>query len=239
MSTPTRGDLLAEGKAKKIYATSDADKVIFYFKDDATAFNALKKGSIESKGILNNRISARFFRLLEERDISTHFLETLSDREMLVRKVEIIPCETVVRNIVTGSLAKRLARPDGEVLARPLVEFYYKSDELGDPLIIDDHAILFGWATAEELAELRRQALAVNDILRPFMLERGIILVDFKLEFGRTADGSVLLADEICPDTCRFWDAETRKKLDKDRFRQDLGDVEGAYHEIARRVGVE
>jgi phosphoribosylaminoimidazole-succinocarboxamide synthase len=147
MSTPTRGDLLAEGKAKKIYATSDADKVIFYFKDDATAFNALKKGSIESKGILNNRISARFFRLLEERDISTHFLETLSDREMLVRKVEIIPCETVVRNIVTGSLAKRLARPDGEVLARPLVEFYYKSDELGDPLIIDDNAILFGWAS--------------------------------------------------------------------------------------------
>ena len=239
MSEVTRGELLAEGKAKKIYATSDADKVIFYFKDDATAFNGQKKDSISSKGILNNRISARFFKLLDEKKISSHYLETLSDREMLVRKVEIIPCETVVRNLVTGSLAKRLGRPDGEELARPLVEFYYKSDELGDPLIIDDHAVLFGWATQDELDELRRQALAVNDVLKPFMLERGILLVDFKLEFGRTSDGTVLLADEICPDTCRFWDAKTRKKLDKDRFRQDLGDVEDAYQEIAQRVGAE
>ena len=239
MSEITRGELLAEGKAKKIYATSDADKVIFYFKDDATAFNGQKKDSISSKGILNNRISARFFKLLDEKKISSHYLETLSDREMLVRKVEIIPCETVVRNLVTGSLAKRLGRPDGEELARPLVEFYYKSDELGDPLIIDDHAVLFGWATQDELDELRRQALAVNDVLKPFMLERGILLVDFKLEFGRTSDGSILLADEICPDTCRFWDAKTRKKLDKDRFRQDLGDVEDAYQEIAQRVGAE
>jgi phosphoribosylaminoimidazole-succinocarboxamide synthase len=189
--------------------------------------------------VLNNRISARFFKLLEERQISSHYLETLSDREMLVRKVEIIPCETVVRNLVTGSLAKRLGRPDGEELARPLVEFYYKSDELGDPLIIDDHAVLFGWATQDELNELRRQALAVNDVLKPFMLERGIILVDFKLEFGRTSDGTILLADEICPDTCRFWDAKTLKKLDKDRFRQDLGNVEDAYEEIAQRVGAE
>ncbi len=239
MSELTRGELLNEGKAKKIYATSDADKVIFYFKDDATAFNAQKKGSINSKGILNNRISARFFKLLKEKDISSHYLETLSDREMLVRKVEIIPCETVVRNIVTGSLAKRLGRPDGEEISRPLVEFYYKDDALGDPLITDDHAVVFGWATQEELDELRRQALAVNDVLRPFMLERGIILVDFKLEFGRTSDGTILLADEICPDTCRFWDAKTRKKLDKDRFRQDLGEVEDAYHEIAERVGAE
>jgi phosphoribosylaminoimidazole-succinocarboxamide synthase len=239
MTQPTRGEMLAEGKAKKIYATSDADKVIFYFKDDATAFNAQKRGTIESKGVLNNRISARFFKLLEERDISTHYLETLSDREMLVKKVEIIPCETVVRNIVTGSLAKRLGRPDGEELSRPLVEFYYKSDELGDPLIIDDHAILFGWATREELDEIKRQALAVNEVLKSFMLERGILLVDFKLEFGRDGDGNVLLADEICPDTCRFWDAETRKKLDKDRFRQDLGEVVDAYQEIARRIGVE
>ena len=239
MTQVTRGEMLAEGKAKKIYATSDADKVIFYFKDDATAFNAQKRGTIESKGVLNNRISARFFKLLEERDISTHYLETLSDREMLVKKVEIIPCETVVRNIVTGSLAKRLGRPDGEELSRPLVEFYYKDDALGDPLIIDDHAILFGWATREELDEIKRQALAVNGVLQPFMLERGILLVDFKLEFGRNGGGKVLLADEICPDTCRFWDAETRKKLDKDRFRQDLGEVADAYHEIARRIGVE
>jgi phosphoribosylaminoimidazole-succinocarboxamide synthase len=239
MSELTRGELLNEGKAKKIYATSHDDKVIFYFKDDATAFNGEKKDSINSKGILNNRISARFFDLLKEKNIPSHYLKMLSEREMLVRKVEIIPCETVVRNIVTGSLAKRLGRPDGEEISRPLVEFYYKSDELGDPLIIDDHAVVFGWATQAELDELRRQALAVNDILRPFMLERGIILVDFKLEFGRTADGTVLLADEICPDTCRFWDAKTRKKLDKDRFRQDLGGVEDAYQEIAQRVGAE
>jgi phosphoribosylaminoimidazole-succinocarboxamide synthase len=231
-----RGEMIAEGKAKKIYATSEPDKLIFYFKDDATAFNAQKRGSIESKGILNNRISARFFRLLSERSIDTHFIESLSDREMLVRKLEIIPVETVVRNIVAGSLQKRTGRPEGEDLPRPIVEYYYKSDELGDPMINDEHAMVFGWATRAELDEIHRQALAVNEVIQPFLHARGILLVDFKLEFGRTADGTVLLGDEICPDTCRFWDAETRKKLDKDRFRQDLGDVEGAYQEIARRV---
>jgi phosphoribosylaminoimidazole-succinocarboxamide synthase len=230
-------DLIAEGKAKKIYTTDDPDKLIFYFKDDATAFNAQKKGSIESKGVLNNRISERFFRLLQEKGIETHFLARLSEREMLVKRLEIIPVETVVRNIIAGSLQKRTGRPEGEELARPIVEFYYKSDELGDPMINDDHALVFGWATQPELDEIRRQARAVNGVIQPFMRERGILLVDFKLEFGRTKDGTVLLGDEICPDTCRFWDAETRKKLDKDRFRQDLGDVEAAYREIDRRVG--
>jgi phosphoribosylaminoimidazole-succinocarboxamide synthase len=234
---PTRKELIAEGKAKKIYATDDPDKLIFYFKDDATAFNAQKKGSIESKGVLNNRISERFFRLLEEKGIRTHFVARLSEREMLVKRLEIIPVETVVRNIIAGSLQKRTGRPEGEELARPIVEFYYKSDELGDPMINDDHALVFGWATQTELDEIRRQARAVNAVIQPFMRERGILLVDFKLEFGRTKDGAVLLGDEICPDTCRFWDAETRKKLDKDRFRQDLDGVEEAYREIDRRVG--
>ena len=237
MKQPTKTEMIAEGKAKKIYATDDPDKLIFYFKDDATAFNAQKKGSIESKGVLNNRISERFFKLLDTKGIPSHFLERLSEREMLVKRLQIIPVETVVRNIVTGSLQKRLARPEGEELPRPIVEFYYKSDELGDPMINDDHALVFGWATQPELDEIRRQALAVNAVLQPFMRERDILLVDFKLEFGRTKEGKVLLGDEICPDTCRFWDATTRKKLDKDRFRQDLGDVEGAYREIDRRVG--
>jgi phosphoribosylaminoimidazole-succinocarboxamide synthase len=231
-----RGEMLAEGKAKKIYATSDADKVLFYFKDDATAFNAQKRGTIESKGILNNRISEHFFRLLEERGIRTHFIELLSDREMLVQKLDIIPVETVVRNIVAGSLAKRTGRPEGEELPRPIVEYYYKDDDLGDPMINDEHAMVFGWATRQELDEIHRQALAINDVLKPFMLERRVLLVDFKLEFGRTVDGQVILGDEICPDTCRFWDVSTRRKLDKDRFRQDLGEIEDAYQEIARRV---
>jgi len=230
-------EMIAEGKAKKIYTTDDPDRLIFYFKDDATAFNAQKKGSIESKGMLNNRISERFFTLLKSKGIDNHFVERISDREMLVQRLEIIPCETVVRNIVAGSLAKRLGIEEGTEISRPLVEFYYKSDELGDPMIIDDHAVVFGWATQPELDEIKRQARAVNDILRPFLKERGILLVDFKLEFGRSKDGRVVLGDEICPDTCRFWDAATRKKLDKDRFRQDLGGVEEAYREIDRRVG--
>jgi phosphoribosylaminoimidazole-succinocarboxamide synthase len=229
--------MIAEGKAKKIYSTDDPQKLIFYFKDDATAFNAQKKGSIASKGVLNNRISERFFRLLEENGIETHFVRRLDDREMLVRRLEIIPVETVVRNIVAGSLQKRTGRPEGERLEHPIVEFYYKSDELGDPMINDDHCLVFGWATRPELDEIRRQALAINAVLQPFLRERSILLVDFKLEFGRTHDGRVILGDEICPDTCRFWDAATNQKLDKDRFRQDLGGVEEAYHEIDRRVG--
>ncbi|MFP6600153.1 MAG: phosphoribosylaminoimidazolesuccinocarboxamide synthase [Deltaproteobacteria bacterium] len=233
---PEKTDLIGEGKAKKIYATDDPTKLIFYFKDDATAFNAQKKGTIESKGELNLLISARLFRLLESEGIDTHFIEEKNEREMLVERLEIIPVETVVRNIVCGSLQKRTGHPEGEELARPIVEFYYKSDELGDPMINDDHCLVFDWATHGELEEIRHQAHAVNAVLKPFMAERGILLVDFKLEFGRTHDGRVLLGDEICPDTCRFWDSKTHKKLDKDRFRHDLGDVEGAYQEIARRV---
>jgi len=236
VSAPTKTEMIAEGKAKKIYASTDPDKLIFFFKDDATAFNALKKGTIESKGVLNQRISARFFELLRARGIDNHYVSTLNEREMLVRKLEIIPVETILRNIVTGSCQKRLSRTEGEEPARPIIEFCYKSDELGDPLINDDHAIAFGWATEAELAEIRRQTLAVNAVLKPFLAERGILLVDFKLEFGRTSDGKVLLGDEICPDTCRFWDAATRKKLDKDRFRQDLGEVSEAYLEIDRRT---
>lgn len=238
MSTPTATEMIAEGKAKKIYATTDPTKLIFHFKDDATAFNAQKRGTIESKGVLNQRISARLFTMLRENGIDNHYVETLGEREMLVERLEIIPVETILRNIVAGSCQKRLARPEGEELARPIIEFSYKSDELGDPLINDDHAIVFGWATEAELAEIRRQTLAVNQLLRGFMAKRGILLVDFKLEFGRTPEGTVLLGDEICPDTCRFWDATTRKKLDKDRFRQDLGEVAEAYVEIDRRTAV-
>lgn len=236
MSAPAKTEMIAEGKAKKIYATTDPTKLIFYFKDDATAFNAQKKGTIESKGVLNQRISARMFTMLRGKGIDNHYVATLNEREMLVERLEIIPVETILRNIVTGSCQKRLARTEGEEPPRPIIEFCYKSDELGDPLINDDHAIAFGWATEKELAEIRRQTLAVNAQLKPFMAERGILLVDFKLEFGRTPDGRVLLGDEICPDTCRFWDAATRKKLDKDRFRQDLGEVSEAYLEIDRRT---
>jgi phosphoribosylaminoimidazole-succinocarboxamide synthase len=232
-----RREQIAEGKAKKVYATNDPDRLIFYFKDDATAFNAAKRGTIESKGILNLQISARFFRLLQSRGIPNHFIEELSEREMLVRKLRIIPVETVVRNIVAGSLQKRTGRPEGEELPRPIVEYYYKSDELGDPMINDEHILVFGWATRPQLDAIHRLALATNEVLQPFLRERGILLVDFKLEFGCTSDGEVILGDEVCPDTCRFWDAATRKKLDKDRFRQDLGGVEDAYREIASRVG--
>jgi len=236
VSAPARTEMIAEGKAKKIYATTDPTKLVFYFKDDATAFNAQKRGTIESKGVLNQRISARMFTMLRAKGIDNHYVETLSEREMLVERLEIIPVETILRNIITGSCQKRLARIEGELLTRPIIEFCYKSDALGDPLINDDHAIAFGWATEAELAEIRRQTLAVNSVLKPFLAERGILLVDFKLEFGRTPDGRVLLGDEICPDTCRFWDVTTRKKLDKDRFRQDLGEVSEAYLEIDRRT---
>jgi phosphoribosylaminoimidazole-succinocarboxamide synthase len=224
-----------EGKAKKLYTTADPDLVIAYFKDDATAFNAKKRGTIEDKGVMNNRISELFFLLLEKNGVKTHFVRRLNDREMLCKRLEIIPVETVVRNIVAGSLAKRLGREEGEQLKKPLVEYYYKSDPLDDPLILGDHAIAFGWATADELKQIDAKALQVNEVLQKFLDERGVTLVDFKLEFGRH-HGEVLLGDEICPDTCRFWDKATRQKLDKDRFRRDLGGVEDAYHEMLRRV---
>ncbi len=228
-------ELIYEGKAKKLYTTDDPDLLIQYFKDDATAFNAKKRGTIEEKGILNNRMSEIFFRLLEQEGVRTHFVKRLSDREMLVKRLEIVPVETVVRNVVAGSLAKRLGLEEGGELPRPIVEYYYKSDALDDPMILEDHIYAFGFATEAELGKIRAMALQVNDVVRRFLDARGILLVDAKLEFGRHK-GEILLGDEICPDTCRFWDKVTREKLDKDRFRRDLGNVEGAYREMMARV---
>ncbi len=235
METPTRLEMFYEGKAKKLYSTSDPDLVIQYFKDDATAFNAKKRGTIVEKGVMNNRMSELFFTLLERNGVKTHFVRRLDDRQMLCKRLQIVPVETVVRNIVAGSMAKRLGREEGEQLKFPIVEYYYKCDALDDPLIIPEHAIAFGWATQSELDTIHKLALRVNEVLRKFLDERGVLLVDFKLEFGRH-HGEILLGDEICPDTCRFWDKATRQKLDKDRFRRDLGGVEEAYHEMLRRV---
>lgn len=230
-------EMLYEGKAKQIYATGDPEQVIVVYKDDATAFNGAKRGAITGKGALNNHMTAIFFQLLESKGVRTHFVEALSDREQLVRKVKIIPIEVVVRNIAAGSLSKRLGLPEGDELARPIVELYYKDDALGDPLINDDHIAILDLATPEQLERVRAEALTVNAALRAYLAERRVLLVDFKLEFGTDAQGNLLLADEISPDTCRFWDAETREKLDKDRFRQDLGGVEDAYQEMYRRLG--
>lgn len=229
-------ELLYEGKAKKVYATEQADVVRVVYKDDATAFNGQKKGQIVGKGSINNQMSNLLFSYLESNGVATHFIEELSERETLVRKVEIVPIEVIVRNIAAGSFTKRLGVAEGTDLTEPLVEFCYKNDELGDPLITDDHAIVLHLATREELAALRRQALEIDRLLQAKFAECDLILVDFKLEFGRLADGTIVLADEISPDTCRLWDVHTRKKLDKDRFRQDLGDVEDAYQEVFARI---
>ena len=234
-STPERGEQFYEGKAKKLYATSNPDLIIQYFKDDATAFNAKKRGTIEDKGVMNNRMSELFFTMLEKNGVRTHFVRRLDDRQMLCKRLDIVPVEIIVRNIVAGSMAKRLGREEGATLKQPLVEYTYKSDALDDPLIYPEHAIEFGWATGAELAEIKKLALRVDELLSKFLDERGVLLVDFKLEFGRH-HGEILLGDEICPDTCRFWDKATRQKLDKDRFRRDLGGVEEAYHEMLRRV---
>ena len=228
-------ELIYEGKAKKLYTTDDPDLLIQYFKDDATAFNAKKRGTIEDKGIVNNRMSEIFFTLLAREGVKTHFVERLSDREMLVKRLQIVPVETVVRNLIAGSLAKRLGLEEGGELPWPIVEYYYKSDALDDPMILPDHILAFGFATQGELDTIRAMALTVNEVLRRFLDARGILLVDAKFEFGRHK-GEILLGDEICPDTCRFWDKATREKLDKDRFRRDLGNVEGAYREMMARV---
>jgi len=228
-------ELIYEGKAKRLYTTDNPDLVIQYFKDDATAFNAKKKGTIVAKGVLNNQISETFFRLLEREGIPTHFVERLNDREMLVKRLDIIPVETVVRNIIAGSLAKRLGLEEGKSLPRPILEYFYKSDPLDDPMISPSTALALGMATEAELARIDELALKTNAVLQAFLKDKGLLLVDMKFEFGRH-HGQILLGDEICPDTCRFWDAATRKKLDKDRFRRDLGDVEEAYHEVHRRV---
>jgi phosphoribosylaminoimidazole-succinocarboxamide synthase len=226
---------LYEGKAKIVYATNQPGVIIQYFKDDATAFNALKKGTIVGKGVVNNRMSATLFERLERARVPTHYLGTLSDREMLCRKLEIIKIETIVRNLVAGSLAKRTGLEEGTPIKEPVVELYYKSDPLGDPMLNDDHVRMLKLAVPAELAWIRRTALRINGVLRPHLLRRGLLLVDFKLEFGRSGK-KLYLGDEISPDTCRLWDRTTREKLDKDRFRRDLGGVEEAYQEVYRRL---
>lgn len=226
---------LYEGKAKKVYRTDNPDYYWVEYKDDATAFNGLKKGTITNKGSLNNRISAYFFRMLAENGIDSHFVEEKSDREMIVKALKIILVEVVVRNIAAGSLAKRLGLEEGTPLQSTVVEYYYKSDELGDPLINDDHIQAINLATPEQMAKIRETSLKVNEVLRSHLAGRDIELVDFKLEFG-LHKGELLLGDEISPDTCRFWDKHTREKLDKDRFRRDLGNVEEAYQEVYRRL---
>ena len=231
-----KGQLLYEGKAKKVYATDDGDYCIVSYKDDATAFNGLKKGTIVGKGVVNNRMSNYMFKMLEEAGVKTHFVEELSDRDTLVKRVTIVPLEVIVRNTAAGSLAKRLGLEEGTPMKIPVLEFCYKNDELGDPMINDSHILAMGFATEEEIALIREYALKINDILAEYLHDLGIELIDFKLEFGKTADGTIVLADEISPDTCRFWDTKTGEKLDKDRFRRDLGGVEDAYHEILRRL---
>jgi phosphoribosylaminoimidazole-succinocarboxamide synthase len=231
----TQGAMLYEGKAKKIFATDQPDRVVQYFKDDATAFNAQKRGTIVEKGIVNNKVSERLFRVLEAAGVTTHFIERLSDREMLTRRVTIVPIEVVVRNMTAGSLVKRLGLKEGEPIEPPVVEFYYKNDALGDPLISDEHVRLMNLADPKIVEEIKQQARKINAVLQPFFQERKMILVDFKLEFGMH-NGTLMLADEISPDTCRFWDSGTRESMDKDRFRKDLGKIEEAYQEVLRRV---
>ena len=225
-----------EGKAKKVYKTDNPERYIVDYKDDATAFNGLKKGTIAGKGIINNQMSNRLMQMIEQKGVPTHFVRELSERETLVKKVYIVPLEVIVRNIAAGSFSKRYGVDEGMVFEEPVIEFSYKNDALGDPLLNTDHALALKVATRAEIDTIKSYALKVNSILKAFWAECGVTLVDFKLEFGKTADGSVILADEISPDTCRLWDSATGEKLDKDRFRRDLGGVEEAYAEIMKRL---
>ncbi len=227
---------LYEGKAKKVYATNDPDLVIVSYKDDATALDGLKKGTITGKGVINNKMSNYLCRLLEKHGVPTHFVEELNDRETVVKKVSIVPLEVIIRNISAGSFAKRYGVKEGIVFAEPTIEFSYKNDDLHDPLINSYHALALGLATKKEIEEIKAMAFKINDILKEYFLSLNVKLVDFKLEFGRLKDGTIVLADEISPDTCRFWDADTNEKLDKDRFRRDMGGVEDAYNEMMKRV---
>ena len=227
---------LYEGKAKKVYATEDPDLVIVSYKDDATALDGLKKGTITGKGAINNRMSNFLMQLLEKEGVPTHFVEELNDRETVVKKVSIVPLEVIVRNVSAGHFAQRYGVPEGIVFDEPTFEFSYKNDDLHDPLLNDSHALALKLATREEIDTIRAMALKVNEVLKAFFLGLNVRLIDFKLEFGRLSDGSLVLADEISPDTCRFWDATTGEKLDKDRFRRDLGGTEDAYNEMMRRV---
>jgi phosphoribosylaminoimidazole-succinocarboxamide synthase len=224
-----------EGKAKKLYETKDPDALIQEFKDDATAFDATKRGTIMNKGIVNNKLSEKIFLLLEKKGVPTHFMKRLNDRDMLVKRVKIVPIEVTIRNIVAGGMAKLLGLEEGIVLKEPVLEYHYKEDKLHDPLINDYHIRALGVATDKELASIAKYSFKINDELRKFFDSKGLILVDFKLEFGRFK-GKIILADEISPDTCRLWDKATKEKLDKDRFRRDLGNVEEAYQEVLRRV---
>ncbi|OFI06280.1 phosphoribosylaminoimidazole-succinocarboxamide synthase [Clostridium acetireducens DSM 10703] len=228
-------EMLYEGKAKKVYATDNKDEVVIYYKDDATAFNGEKKGAIEDKGVLNNQITSMLFEILEKEGIKTHFVKKLSEREQLCKRVNIIPLEVIVRNVAAGSMAKRLGLEEGKELKTTVFEISYKNDDLGDPLMNDYHAVAIGVTTFDELKEIYSIAEKINNILKDFFMKQSIKLIDFKLEFGKF-NGEILLADEISPDTCRLWDANTNEKLDKDRFRRDLGDVKEAYVEILKRI---
>lgn len=231
-------DMLYEGKAKKVYKTDVEDVYIVEYKDDATAFNGLKKGTIIGKGVINNRMSNHVFKLLEEQGVNTHYIEELSERETAVKKVEIVPLEVIVRNVSAGSFAKKLGMEEGIKLLTPTLEFSYKNDDLGDPMINDYYALALGLATREEIEKITEMTFKVNEVLGKYFVECGIELIDFKIEFGRDSKGDIILADEISPDTCRLWDINTREKLDKDRFRRDMGQVEDAYKEVFKRLGL-
>jgi len=228
--------MLYEGKAKRIFETEQDDQVIVYYKDDATAFNGEKKGTIEDKGIMNNEITSIIFKYLQENGIPTHYISTISEREQLVKKVSIIPLEVIVRNVAAGSFSKRLGVPEGQSLKTTIFEICYKNDDYGDPLINDTHAVALGLSTFEDLKEIYAVTEKINDLLKSFFKNLGLKLIDFKIEFGKDKDGNILLADEISPDTCRLWDEKTNEKMDKDRFRRNLDDVKGAYSEVISRM---
>lgn len=229
---------LYEGKAKKVFATEDSNLVIVSYKDDATAFNGLKKGTIAGKGVVNNRMTNYMFKMLEKAGVPTHYVEELNDRETVVKKVSIVPLEVIVRNVAAGSFSKRMGVEEGTALKCPILEFSYKNDDLGDPFINDYYAMALGLATKEEIDLIAKYTFAVNDFMVDFFKKLNIDLIDFKIEFGKTPDGKIILADEISPDTCRFWDSTTHEKLDKDRFRRDMGGVEDAYAEMMKRIGL-
>ena len=230
---------LYEGKAKKVYKTDDPNLVIVDYKDDATAFNGEKKGTIVGKGVVNNRMTNHVFQLLAKAGVPTHFVEELSDRETLVKKVTIVPLEVIVRNVAAGSFSKRMGVEEGSALLQPILEFSYKEDALGDPFINDDYALALGFATQEEIDTIKGYTRTVNEVMKAYFLEMNMKLIDFKIEFGKDAEGNIILADEVSPDTCRLWDVETNEKLDKDRFRRDLGNVEDAYNEVFARLGIQ
>ena len=238
MENIEKKEQLYEGKAKKVYATNDPDLVIVDYKDDATAFNGEKKGTIAGKGVINNKMTNFMFKMLEKEGVPTHLVEEISDRETIVKKVSIVPLEVIIRNVAAGSFSKRMGVEEGKQLLCPILEFSYKNDDLGDPFINDYYALALGIATQEEIDTIAKYAFKVNEFMVKFFKGLNIDLIDFKIEFGKTSDGTIILADEISPDTCRFWDSTTHEKLDKDRFRRDMGGVEEAYAEMMKRVGL-